>query len=251
MSQVATAAFESAVQASSEEKPSDNPCLMDTLVNNYAQQLTRDKANYILSECYDHFWAGVTTTPDVLLALMFQLSLPKHIHLQQRLREELSHLDLKNDIARAKFLDCIIKESLRMHPPVIGSLDRITTQPITVDGIKIPLGVEIGAQAHSLHRKPDVFPSPDEWRPERWEADSGSEKYRSMNRHLFAFGNGPRMCIGMNMGYSVMQHAVASVYGAFRTTLPEEFVAGSADSQEEEMKKWIRAKQCPINFEVL
>jgi cytochrome P450 len=227
---------------------------MDILINKYAQQMTSEKTNYILSECHDHFWAGVTTTTDALLALMFQLSLPKNIHRQQRLREELSNLEPKVEVTEVKFLDYVIKESLRLHPPVIGSLDRITTEAITVDGIHIPSGMEIGAQPYSLHWNADVFPSPDQWQPERWEVDSGSEEYRSMNRHLFAFGNGPRMCIGMNMAYGMMRHAIASVYSTFQTTLSEDLVAGpvdSARSQEDKMKKWIRAKRCPVQFDVL
>lgn len=252
--ELGTAALESAVQALHDEKTLENPSLMEVLVNNYAQQMTDERANYILSECFDHFEAGRSTTTDALLALLFQLSLPKNVHRQQRLREELSHLDPKDDITEVKFLDYIVKESLRLHPPVIGSLDRITTQLITVDGYNIPPGMEIGAQAYSYHRNVDVFPSPGQWQPERWDVDSGSEEYRSMNRHLFAFGNGPRMCVGMNMAYGMIRHTVASIYRTFQTTLPEEFWADPADSegsQEDKIKKWIRAKQCPIRFQAL
>lgn len=244
MHDVATMAFEAAVDALSQDKPLEDVSLMETLVNNYSQQLTREKTNYIFSECHDHFWAGVTTTADALLALMFHLSLPKNLDKQRRLYKELSDYTSGSGTSELKYLDHIIKESLRLSPPIIGSLDRITTEPITVEGTNIPSGTEIGAQGYSLHRNAEVFPEPDEWQPERWEVDSGSEEYRAMNRHLFAFGQGARMCIGMNMAYEMMRHAVAAVYSTIRTTLPAELVAEPSEPasvQEEKLKKWIRA----------
>ncbi|KAH7000771.1 hypothetical protein EDB80DRAFT_724449 [Ilyonectria destructans] len=40
-----------------------------------------------------------------------------------------------------------------------------------------------------------------------------------MNRHFFAFGSGPRMCVGINVAWAVMRATIAGIYGKYETPL--------------------------------
>ena len=254
MDTVGKSALNSTLKASIDGDKQDLSTLMETLVETYSHELTPEVQNYMLSECLDHFWAGIVTTVDALSALTFQLSLPSNWERQQRLRTELLGRDTENDLTDLKFLNCVIRETLRLHPAFDGSLDRLSDSNLIIDGIAIPPNMEIGGQAYSLHRNVDIFPSPETWEPERWEIDSGSEQYRSMNRQFFSFGQGPRMCIGMNIAYGVMRHTVAALYGTYQTTLSSEFLPDAMDAEgayKEKLELWMDDERRPIQLETL
>ena len=196
--------------------------------------------NYLLSECIDHFWAGVSTSADVLSGLMYELSCPVNKERQKRLRKELRQADNLNDTLSTtssrpgtpSYLDCVIRETLRLYPPISVSLERLVTireASIDVGGHRIPEGTTIGAQAFSVHRNPAAFQSSEVWQPERWDINPGSDQYKLQKRHMFAFGAGPRMCIGMNVAESVLRHCVASIYRDFETSLSDEWLGENGE----------------------
>ena len=189
MHTVGVKSLNGALKEFTDGKKENSSTLMRTLVDTYGHELTPDLQNYVLSECLDHFWAGIVTTVDALTALMFQLSLPQNSERQQRLRNELHGRDPESDLSDLKFLNCVIKETLRLHPSFDGSLDRLSDSDLVISGFRIPPNMEIGGQAHSIHRNPEVFPSPETWEPERWDIETDSDLYRIMNRNFFTFGS--------------------------------------------------------------
>src|SRR6201999_708823 len=71
----------------------------------------------IASECADHLLAGIDTTADSLLFLVWVLSLPKHEHFQTKLREELSHISVgpgglpePKSLTHLSYLNAVLKE---------------------------------------------------------------------------------------------------------------------------------------------
>ncbi|KAH6693416.1 cytochrome P450 [Plectosphaerella plurivora] len=188
---------------------------------------------YILSDCVDHFWAGVNTPLDPLLALFKKLDLPQYIHVRQKLQAELSEAALPHDnstsrippatLSRLPLLDAVIRETLRLHPPVPFGLERRITEregSVKVGGHTVPAGWIVGAAPETLHRRSDIFSHPGEWRPDRWLAggegttdEARRESLRDMKRHFYAFGAGPRMCIGVNVAWAAMRGIAAGVYG--------------------------------------
>jgi cytochrome P450 len=92
--------------------------------------------------------SGVTTTADALSAAFYHLSQPENFPRQERLRSELRKHGILPDssfvLEQAKkvgYLECIIKESLRLNPPIPVSLertvpaqDRIETHGRTITG---------------------------------------------------------------------------------------------------------------------
>lgn len=148
----------------------------------------------VAAECLDHMAAGIDTTGDALCFLMWELSQPSSLHIQQRLRQEL--LDRPDaSFDELTFLDAVVMEGLRCFPPIPISLPRqVPRGGRTVDGLYLPEGTIASCQAYSVHRiEKDVFPEPDRFNPDRWLEKEGDAERK---RLFFAFANGGRGCVG-------------------------------------------------------
>ena len=94
------------------------------------------------------------------------------------------------------FLEAVVKESLRLHP-VIPMVVRQLTEPVTVDGTRVPAGASVAPSILLTHRDSRWFPRPEEFRPERFlegEVAPGT---------WMPFGGGVRRCLGA--GFSLME----------------------------------------------
>lgn len=146
------------------------------------------------AECMDHMAAGIDTTGDALCFLMHELSLPRSAAMQHTLHEELAtnaHAKLDD----LPYLDAVVKEGLRLFPPIPMSLPRYVPEGgRSIAGYELPAGSIVSCQAYSLHLlNPEVFPDAETFYPERWlEKDGALER----NRLFFPFSTGGRGCIG-------------------------------------------------------
>ena len=93
-------------------------------------------------------------------------------------------------------------ESLRLHPPVVGSQARVTPRGGTKLGgyTHIPSGVRVSARAYCLHQNPDIYPNPMSFQPHRWLNESGqilkASEAPEIHQWWWAFGSGGKVCLG-------------------------------------------------------
>ncbi len=124
--------------------------------------------------------AGHETTASAL-AFAFERLL-RHPDKVERLTEELRAGD-------ETYLDAVIKETLRLRPVLPIVLRRLTA-PMTIGGFDLPAGVSVAPCIQLVHRRPDVYPEPRAFRPERFlERPAGTYTW-------IPFGGGVRRCIG-------------------------------------------------------
>ncbi|KAK1804100.1 hypothetical protein P4O66_020140, partial [Electrophorus voltai] len=115
------------------------------------------------------------------------------------------------DLKRLRYLECVIKESLRLFPSVPLFARRIC-KDCHINGFKIPEGVNTVIIPYALHRDPRFFPEPEEFRPERFLPEN------SHGRHPYAyipFSAGFRNCIGQRFAMMEEKVILASVLHNF------------------------------------
>jgi cytochrome P450 len=88
-----------------------------------------------------------------------------------------------------EYLNAVIHETMRLRPP-LPLFDRMVCEPIEVLGYRIPKGAVMACNIARVHRRPDLYPEPLEFRPERF-LDSPPETYGWL-----PFGGGVRRCLG-------------------------------------------------------
>jgi len=122
-------------------------------------------------------------TSTALLAWVFVL-LGQNPDIHARLVQEVDTLE------KSALLDQVIKESLRLYPPIhIGN--RMVAKELDFDGGNIPGGNRMFYSIFLTHRDPAVWETPDQFCPERFSRGraAGPMSY-------IPFGGGPRSCIG-------------------------------------------------------
>ena len=87
------------------------------------------------------------------------------------------------------YLDAVVKETLRART-ILPFVARDLAAPVEIDGWRLPVGVRVTPCIHLLHRRPEVYPEPDAFRPERF-LERPADTYT-----WIPFGGGTRRCLG-------------------------------------------------------
>jgi cytochrome P450 len=103
-----------------------------------------------------------------------------------------------------EYLDAVVKETLRVRP-VVADVARVLKQPIVLAGYPLPAGTLVLAGITAVHMRPDLYPEPHEFRPERF-LDGGAESYA-----WIPFGGGVRRCIGASFAQVEMRVVLREV----------------------------------------
>ncbi|BFF95801.1 probable cytochrome P450 4ac1 [Drosophila madeirensis] len=168
-----------------------------------------DEVNTFMFEGYD-------TTSTCLIFTLLMLAL--HEDVQEKCLEEVSGLPEDTDsisvfeFNELVFLECAIKESLRMFPsvPFIG---RQCMEECVVNGLVMPKDTQINIHIYDIMRDPRHFPNPNEYQPERFLPAN------TVDRHPFAFvpfSAGQRNCIGQKFAILEMKVLLVAVLRNFK-----------------------------------
>ena len=135
-------------------------------------------------------------TSTALLAWATYL-LATHQDVQARVFAELSQVlgtraPTVADVGQLTYLDQVIKETLRLYPPIhLGS--RITATDVEFQGYPLPAGTRILYSIFLSHRHPAYWPDPHRFDPERFSPENTRQRPPYV---YMPFGGGPRNCIG-------------------------------------------------------
>ena len=146
--------------------------------------------------------AGHETTA-TSLAWAFELLL-RHPPQLARLQAE-----IENGDEDGEYLDAVIKETLRIRPVVPGVIRKLTA-PIQLAGHEIPAGMRVAPNIYLTHRRPDVYPEPEQFRPERF-IERAAETYS-----WIPFGGGVRRCLGAAFATYEMKVVIPAILRAVR-----------------------------------
>ena len=105
-----------------------------------------------------------------------------------------------------RYLDAVIKESLRIRPVIPGVGRVVREEPFALDGYQVPPGVEINPSIRTIHRRADLYPQPEEFWPERFLGDDVPDTYT-----WIPFGGGTRRCLGASFALTEMRIVLSRV----------------------------------------
>jgi cytochrome P450 len=105
-----------------------------------------------------------------------------------------------------RFLDAVVKESLRLRPVIPGVGRVVRGEPFRLNGYEIPPGVEINPSIRVMHRREDLFPDSGAFRPERFLVEDPPDTYT-----WIPFGGGTRRCLGASFALMEMRIVIARV----------------------------------------
>jgi len=103
-----------------------------------------------------------------------------------------------------EYLDAVIKETLRVRP-VVPFVGRELREPSELGGYDLPAGTNVMPAIYLAHTRPDVYPQPYEFRPERF-LEGAPETFA-----WIPFGGGTRRCIGAAFAEFEMRVVLATI----------------------------------------
>ncbi|KAK5838807.1 hypothetical protein PVK06_007546 [Gossypium arboreum] len=115
----------------------------------------------------------------------------------------------ENDVSKLTYLNMVIKETLRLHPPGVLLLPRETMSQIKIGDYDINPRTRIAVNVWAIGRDPDIWDNPEEFIPERF-IDNAID-LKGQHFELLPFGGGRRICPGINMGMTVLELALANL----------------------------------------
>ena len=156
----------------------------------------------------------------------------KHPNTLNKVQQELTKVvGLNNKVEESHlreltYLNAVIKETLRLHPPAPFLIPRYPSQSTTIGGYEIPQGTKVFVNIWAIHRDPSVWDNPLEFRPERFLVNSnpsGGHKFNlnSGNGEFnLPFGSGRRVCPGIPLADRLVAYLVATLLHLFEWKVP-------------------------------
>jgi cytochrome P450 len=178
----------------------------------HSQALSDDTYRVLLATM---FYGGVYSVTSGIVTVLDQLS--RYPDIAAEVRNELHSLVSRDPdfdltaLEGCRHLDAVIRESLRLLPPVPMFLRNVRReQAASLGGYSLPPNTPILITTWALHRSAEHWEAADEFRPARWERGA-AEANPFGSDYFFPFGRGPRTCIGQSMALFSMKLMLAAL----------------------------------------
>nr|BAM68812.1 cytochrome P450 monooxygenase CYP71AV10 [Artemisia campestris] len=182
-------------------------------------QLTADNVKAII---LDVFTGGTNSSAATIeWAISELIKCPRAMEkVQAELRKALNGKEKihEEDIQELSYLNLVIKETLRLHPPLPLILRRECHQPVNLAGYNIPNKTRLMFNVFAINRDPEFWKDAETFLPERFE--NSSTTVMGAEYEYLPFGAGRRMCPGAALGLANVQLPLASILYHFNWKLP-------------------------------
>ncbi|XP_074264897.1 cytochrome P450 71AU50-like [Silene latifolia] len=201
-------------------------CLLElTKADNPATSLSLSQVKGIL---LDAIIGGVDTTATTVEWAMAEIL--KHPEIMKNVQEELTMIiGLNNRVEEdhlgdLKYLNAVLKETLRLHPPIPLFFPHSPSSDTTIGGYTVRNNSQVYINTWAIHRDPQIWEAPSEFRPERFL--NGCRKFDFLGKQFeyLPFGSGRRMCPGITLAEKTSMFVLASLLHSFEWKLPNDTV---------------------------
>nr|UOU03282.1 cytochrome P450 4EC1 [Brachionus rubens] len=147
------------------------------------------------------------------------LLIAEHPHVQEKLQLEIDQFFgqsrrslTSDDLRNLKYLDCVIKESLRLYPPV-PFVGRTISEDCVIGGHRLEKYDPILIGICTIHRDERYFPEPEKFDPDRFASDKVTDKHPYS---FIPFSAGRRNCIGQKFAQNELKIVLAYLVRSFK-----------------------------------
>jgi cytochrome P450 len=181
--------------------------------------------NNVIFDTQDIFVGGTDTTTTMIEWTMARLM--QHQEVRQKVYQELQEVVGANNtveefhLPKLRYLDAVMKETFRLHPALPLLVPRFSGQSCTLGGYTVPKGTTVFLNVYAIHRDPNLWDNPLEFRPERFlNDDTSTFDYSGNNFQYLPFGSGRRVCAGLRLAEKMLMYLQASLLHSFEWKLP-------------------------------
>ena len=136
----------------------------------------------------------------------------------------------ETDIAGLPYLQAILKETFRLHPPVPFLLPRKAEEDVEINGYTVPKGAQVLVNVWAVGRDPNTWDRPNFFMPERFLGSDIDVKGR--NFELIPFGAGRRLCPGLPLAMRMVQMMLGTLINSFDWKLEGGMKAEEMDMED-------------------
>jgi cytochrome P450 len=150
----------------------------------------------VRDEAITLFVAGHETTATALAWAFYLLARnPDHLARAQAEADAFGSSPITQwEPERLAFCTRVFRETMRLYPPIM-MFARRTLEEVEIAGTVLPPRTLTFVSAYAQHRRPDVYPDPDRFDPDRWLPEREALRHKSS---YLPFSAGPRFCIGIH-----------------------------------------------------
>ncbi|CAF2130485.1 cytochrome P450 71A16 [Brassica napus] len=166
----------------------------------------------------DMFIGGTATTSSLLEWTLTELV--RHPECVKKLRDEICSVSAHNsyvnedDVEKMNYLNAIVKETLRLHPPLSIIVPRLLSEDVRLRGYDIAAGTQVMINAWAIQRDKATWgPDAEEFKPERHL--NSSLDFQGQDYKFIPFGSGRRLCPGIRLALVLVEVTVANLVKRF------------------------------------
>lgn len=178
---------------------------------------------------------GETSSTVIEWAMLEMLKNPKIMEEAQaevrRVFGSKGNVEETKDLDELKFLASVIKETLRLHPPVV-LIPRESKESCVIDGYEIPAKTKFIVNAWAIGRDPKYWTEPERFQPERFLESTNSVDFKGSDFQFIPFGAGRRMCPGIWFALADVKLPLGQLLFHFDWKLPNGISRENLDMSE-------------------
>jgi len=176
----------------------------------------RAEKKYSPDEVGETLHGGVYSVGSAIVSVIHCLA-KDHLRVQ-KLKEELNkYIGAKLDsftydeLQKCEYLECVLREALRLLPPVSFYSRKANKDGVTVNGVELKKGSTVMISTWDTHHDGTFWTDPFLFNPERWQVDEDFLKNNTYGSdHFCPFGRGLRQCMGYPYGLLNIKISVAA-----------------------------------------
>jgi cytochrome P450 len=209
-----------ATSSGQEEAVKDFVDVLLEMAETYINTQTKITRETIKAVIFDMFAGGMETTATTLEWAMSELL--RHPRAMKRLQGEIELVvgqDRKvkeSDLETMKYLNCVVKEALRLYPPLPLMIPHQSLEAVTVRGYDFPKKTMLLVNLWAIGRDPTVWGADVlEFKPERFMQQENIDLTGQSDFQTLPFGSGRRGCPGTPMAIPMVELVLAQLVHVF------------------------------------